>query len=185
MVQRGFPKTGSCKSWKCSLLRGRKGLPWWLSGKESSCQCRRQRLHPWVREIPWRRKRQPTPVFLPGKFHGQRNLVQGYSPGIAKSQTWLSDQTTKKQQAWQFCVGITQIKECLLSITPQACTSFHPLVLSKHNFWRLVGLGEVRRSSRGRRADRRPIWLASDEWQHFWNFRIIIMNWRHWGLKQW
>ena len=29
--------------------------------------------------LPWRRKRQPTPVFLPGKFHGQRSLV-GYSP---------------------------------------------------------------------------------------------------------
>ena len=28
---------------------------------------------------PWRRKRQPTPVFLPGKSHGQRHLV-GYSP---------------------------------------------------------------------------------------------------------
>ena len=29
--------------------------------------------------FPWRRKWQPTPVFLPGKFHGQRNLA-GYSP---------------------------------------------------------------------------------------------------------
>ena len=28
----------------------------------------------WVRKIPWRRKRQPTPVFLPGKSHGQRSL---------------------------------------------------------------------------------------------------------------
>ena len=35
-------------------------------------------LIPWVRKIPWRRKWQPTPVFLPGKFHGQRNLA-GYS----------------------------------------------------------------------------------------------------------
>ena len=26
----------------------------------------------WVRKIPWRRKWQPTPVFLPGKSHGQR-----------------------------------------------------------------------------------------------------------------
>ena len=31
----------------------------------------------WVRRIPWSRK--PAPVFLPGKFHGQRSLV-GYSP---------------------------------------------------------------------------------------------------------
>ena len=36
-------------------------------------------LDPWAGKIPWRRKWQPTPVFLPGKFHGQRSLV-GYSP---------------------------------------------------------------------------------------------------------
>ena len=34
---------------------------------------------PWVRKTPWSRKWQPTPVFLPGKSHGQRSLV-GYSP---------------------------------------------------------------------------------------------------------
>ena len=34
---------------------------------------------PWVGKIPWRRKWQPTPVFFPGKFHGQRSLVN-YSP---------------------------------------------------------------------------------------------------------
>ena len=33
----------------------------------------------WVRKVPWRRKWHPTPVFLPGKVHGQRSLV-GYSP---------------------------------------------------------------------------------------------------------
>ena len=36
-------------------------------------------LIPWVSEIPWRRKWQPTLVFLPGESHGQRNLA-GYSP---------------------------------------------------------------------------------------------------------
>ena len=40
------------------------GLPWWLSGKESVCQCRRYGFDPWVGKIPWRRKWQPTPVFL-------------------------------------------------------------------------------------------------------------------------
>ena len=39
--------------------------------------------------IPWRRAWQPTPVFLPGKSHGQRSPT-GYSHGIAKSQTRLS-----------------------------------------------------------------------------------------------
>ena len=55
------------------------GLPWWLSGKESTCQCRRHGFDPWVRKIPWRRKWQPTPAFLPGESHGQRSLA-GYSP---------------------------------------------------------------------------------------------------------
>ena len=61
--------------WKVYLLRG---LPRWLSNKESTCQCRRLRFNPWVGKIPWRRKWQPTPVFLPGKSQGQRNLV-GYN----------------------------------------------------------------------------------------------------------
>ena len=43
--------------------------------------------------IHWRRKRQPTPVLLPGKFHGLRSLV-GYSPWVTKSRTRLSDFTS-------------------------------------------------------------------------------------------
>ena len=42
-------------------------------------QCGRPGFDPWVRKIPWRRKWQPAPVLLPGKFHGRRSLV-GYSP---------------------------------------------------------------------------------------------------------
>ena len=52
-------------------------LPRWLSDKESTCQCkrcRRLRFDLWVRKIPWRRKWQPTPEFLPGESHGQRSL---------------------------------------------------------------------------------------------------------------
>ena len=41
---------------------------------------KRLRFDPWVGKIPWRRKWQLTPVFLPGESHGQRSLV-GYSPG--------------------------------------------------------------------------------------------------------
>ena len=39
---------------------------------------RKHRFDPWVGKIPWRRKWQPTPVFLPGESHGQGKLV-GYS----------------------------------------------------------------------------------------------------------
>ena len=45
------------------------GLPWWLSGKELTYQDRRCQFDPWVGKVPWRRKWQPTPVFLPGKPH--------------------------------------------------------------------------------------------------------------------
>ena len=50
-------------------------LPWWLRGKEPTCQCRRCGFNPWVREISWRRKWQPTLVSLPGRSHGQRSLA--------------------------------------------------------------------------------------------------------------
>ena len=59
---------------------------------------RRERLRfdPWVGKIPWRRrKRHPTPVFLPGKSHGQRSLV-GCSPwGHKESDT--TEHATNKQ----------------------------------------------------------------------------------------
>ena len=54
----------------------------WLSGKKSAYQCRRHRRHrfnPWVGKIPWSRKCQPAPVFLPEKFQGQKSLA-GYHP---------------------------------------------------------------------------------------------------------
>ena len=62
------------------------------SGKESTCQCRRHKscgFDPWVGKIPWSRKQQPTPVFLPGKSHGQWATVHG----VAKSQTQLITHT--------------------------------------------------------------------------------------------
>ena len=44
-------------------------------------------FNPWVRKIPWRREWQPTPIILPGEFHGQGSLV-GYSPqGLKESDT--------------------------------------------------------------------------------------------------
>ena len=44
-------------------------------------------FNPWVGRIPWRRARQPIPVFLPGESHGQR-ILAGYSPwGHEKSDT--------------------------------------------------------------------------------------------------
>ena len=57
-------------------------FPGGASGKESACHCRRHKrrqFNHWVRKIPWRRKWQPTPAFLPGESLGLRSLL-GYSP---------------------------------------------------------------------------------------------------------
>ena len=51
------------------------GFPEWLSSKEFVSQSRRHRFDPSVGKIPCRWKWQPTPVFLPGKTHGQRSLA--------------------------------------------------------------------------------------------------------------
>ena len=63
------------------------GFPGGSVGKESTCQCRSHRFNPWVGKIPWRRKWQPTPVFLPGKSLGQRNLAVYRPRGRKESET--------------------------------------------------------------------------------------------------
>ena len=57
-------------------------LLWWLLGKESNCKAGDTGdlgSIPVLGKIFWKRKWQPTPVFLPGKSQGQRSLT-GYSP---------------------------------------------------------------------------------------------------------
>jgi len=80
-------------------------LPWWLSGKELFCQCRRHRFHPWVRKIPQRRKWQPTPVFLPGKSHGQRSLAGCIVHGVTR----VGHDFATKQQQWGFWRKTTEV----------------------------------------------------------------------------
>ena len=54
------------------------GLPRWLSGKESACQCRSW-FDPWLGRFPGEKKWQPTLLFLSRKSHGQKSLA-GNSP---------------------------------------------------------------------------------------------------------
>ena len=70
------------------------GIPKWLSSQESACYCRRHRkcgFHPWVRKIPWRRKWQPTPIFLGflGDSDGKESTCNagdlGSAPGMERS----------------------------------------------------------------------------------------------------
>ena len=87
---------GYCAKWTSSH---RMGFPSGTSGKESYCQCRRHKRHgfnPWVGKIPWSRKWQPTSVFLPGEFHGQRSLA-GYSPWGHKESDMTEHTSTQSQ----------------------------------------------------------------------------------------
>ena len=84
-------------------------IPSWLSGKESACQCRRCAFDPWVGKIPWRRKWQPTSVFLPGKSHGHRSLAATVHE-ITKSWTRLRNWTSMHTQ--YFIKGPKRLLEC-------------------------------------------------------------------------
>ena len=82
------------------------GLPWWASlmaQRVRIClQCRRHRRHgfdPWVGKIPWRKKWQLAPAFLPDKSHGQRHLM-GYSSRVCKESDmteWLRRLVAKRR----------------------------------------------------------------------------------------
>jgi len=81
-------------------------LPRWLGGKESICQCRRCREHrfdPWVGKIPWRKKWQPTPVFLLGKSHGQMSLA-GYGAWGHKEMDMTEGQRPHTHTDWKSCL---------------------------------------------------------------------------------
>ena len=55
-------------------------------------------------QIPWRRKWQPTPVFLPGEFHGQRSLA-GYSP-------WGHKELDTTEQVILSCISKVLLINC-------------------------------------------------------------------------
>ena len=83
----------------------------WSSGEESTCQCKRHRkcrFDPWIGKIPWSRKWQPTPVFLPGTSHGQKSLA-GFRPWVEKTWTWqhtLMSLVLQKSSKTVICVSL-------------------------------------------------------------------------------
>ena len=77
-------------------------LPCWLSGKEPVCQCRRHRFDLWVRKIPWRRKWQQTPVFLPGKIPWTEE------PGGLQSMKLQESDTSDETISYPLCLEMPQ-----------------------------------------------------------------------------
>ena len=80
----------------------RAARPWGLRQRRIGLQWRRPGLGPWVQTIPWRRAWQPTPVFLPREFHGQRILV-----GLCSWGRKESDRTERLILFPCHCVGPT------------------------------------------------------------------------------
>ena len=116
------------------------GLPWWLSGKESTCQCRRHGLDPWVRKTPWRRKWQPVLVFLPGKSHGQENLAD-YSPwgrervlhsSVAQSCLTLCDPTDCSIPGFPVHHQLPELAQTHVHRVNDAIQPSHPLSSPSH-----------------------------------------------------
>ena len=83
------------------MLISLRGFPGGAGGKETTCQCRRQKRHeldPWVEKIPWRRAWQPTPVFLPGEspWTGEPGGLQAHR--VTKGWTQLKRLSTHTYQ---------------------------------------------------------------------------------------
>ena len=101
-------------------------LPWWLSSKESACQCRRckrQGFDLWVGKITSRRKWQPIPVFLLKNSHGQRSM-EAYSP--QGRQRVKRDLVTKPPQ----CVSLLPYPYFILPLSAWAITILFSMSVS-------------------------------------------------------
>ena len=86
------------QSWQLVIFIFEVRLPGWLSVKNLPANAG-DTGDPWLRKIPWGREWQPTPIFLPGKSHGQRSLV-GYSPwGCRIRHNWVTKRHTVADQS--------------------------------------------------------------------------------------
>ena len=90
---------------------------------------------PWVGKIPWRRRWQPTPLLLPGKFHGRRSLVD-YSPRDCKE----SDTTEQlhftprqKQKPLPVTEGTRNSSLSSSAPPPPSWTRLHPAAFLPHS----------------------------------------------------
>ena len=114
-------------------------LPWWLSGKESTCNAGDPGSIPGSRKITWRKKQQTIPVVFPGKSQGQRSMADYSSWGL-KSRTRLSDRAQAQYSFFSFfssfsvllsIVCITAfVTKIYLSVFPTVIKIFQPFKLS-------------------------------------------------------
>ena len=97
------------------------GFPVGSDGKESCLKCGIPGFNPCVGKISWRRAWQPTPVFLPGEFHGQRSLM-GYSPWFCKE----PDMTERLSTRDKYTNIYKYEKDTVTSIKASILQQYHP-----------------------------------------------------------
>ena len=157
----------------CGLLWISSGFPGGSCGKELACQG----FDHWVRKIPRRRGWQPTPVFLPWKFHGQRSLagysLKGHRVGCNWSDLacpWLSSFHRWGNWCSDYCVPrVTQLlsgragmKIFLLSAPlPNPPSLYHTVCIGNDKFWQGLHLGVIS-----------EVLLALS----FYHFRLSVMD---------
>ena len=148
------------------------------SGKEPTCPCRRRKrlgFDPWIWKVLWRRKWQPTPVFLPGEPHGQRSLA-GDSPGDRRGSD--TERLSTEPHKEQLCSIVSEAACC----TPFPASrsfqivghlfSFHVPSIPAHTTARLVPTPwrtarSKQRSSAGRLDVRGELrWGFQPVWDH-------------------
>ena len=124
---------------------------WWSfppgsDGKSICLRCGRPGLDPWVGKILWRRKWQPIPILLPGKFHGWRSLVSYSQWGRKESDT------TERLHFTLNCGGGNEDKgdlpqkiPCLYchSLCPQPCSRPPPTHAFAGGSWTPIGKSPV------------------------------------------
>ena len=111
--------------WICGIVLPSSRPSQGLNGEESTCQCRKCGVYPWVGNIPWRRKWQPTPGFLPWKIPWTEEpggaIIHGASVRVGLSIRAGHDLATKQQRQPQVlrCMYLMHLN----TISASECTN--------------------------------------------------------------
>ena len=158
-------------------------------------QSRRPRFNPWVKNIPWRRKWQPTPVCLSGESHGQRSLVVYSAWGCKELDTteWLTLSLAQRRGSsawWQWIHSVWHHRSNFKTRTSvlHSAVSEHTyntgIKICTYSNIRSVTLRRVREREDGRRTF--ESWALFTTF-HFWKQKkqlkqirqtpILFLNW--------
>ena len=178
----------------CFFKRWGLGIPWQFpggaSGKESACQGMRCEFDSWVGKILWRRRWQPTPVFLPGEFHGQRRLA-GYSPWGHK-ELGMTEHTHTHSH---YCLGLSTFtaedppgfNPWWANSDPTSCMDGQKKLRlkKKWNFneqhlkeahWHLTVPGRNSKTLKGKHYTPLSDWKLFPKMTHFYHFCLYLLN---------